>query len=160
MYCADLERVHLAVLDASGFKEFTVERDDQAIDQLVSAATEVMGHVGRGEWPPSVLPDPPVRHSDRVLELDAAGIAELEHWLSVKADLAEVESLEEAAKQRLVHRLGDAQAATVDGAVVLTYRSHTRSNVDLTRLRAEHPDIVAELTVESVVRVLRPTRSP
>ena len=41
-------------------------------------------------------------------------------------------------------------------ASVLTYRSHTRSNIDLARLRAEHADLVAELSTETVVRVLRP----
>ena len=36
MHCADLERVHLAVLDASmNLATYVVERDDEAIARLV-----------------------------------------------------------------------------------------------------------------------------
>ena len=70
----------------------------------------------------------------------------------------DLERLEAAHKAALVEALGDAQAATIDGRPVLTYRSHTRTNIDLTRLRAEHAELAAELSVEQIVRVLRPVR--
>ena len=100
-----------------------------------------------------------MRHTDRVVELDAdARRRTSRRWLAAREQLHELEAVEAAHKAELVAILGDAQAATVDGRQVLTYRSHTRSNIDLTRLRAEHADLAAELSTESVVRVLRPTR--
>jgi putative phage-type endonuclease len=159
MHCAELERVHLAVLDASmNLASYLVERDDQAIERLVTAATDVMDHVALGEWPPTVAHDPPSRHGERVLELDHQGVADLEAWLAVRDQLHDLEAVEEAAKRRLACALGDAQAATIGGAVVLTYRSHERSSIDLRRLRAEHADLAAELSTISSVRVLRPAR--
>jgi putative phage-type endonuclease len=161
MHCAELERVHLAVLDASmNLATYVVERDDDAIGRLVDAALDVMNPVVRyGEWPACVAHDPPPRHADRIVELDADGVAELEAWLVVRAQIADLEAVEEAHKRRLTEVLGDAQAATVDGRQVLTYRSHTRSSIDLTRLRVEHAELAAELSSEQVVRVLRPTRT-
>ena len=117
-----------------------------------------MRYVIVGEWPPSVPTAPVVRHTDRVVELDTDARRHLEAWLAARDQLHELEAVEAAHKAELVAMLGDAQAATVDGRQVLTYRSHTRSNIDLNRLRAEHADLVAELSTEQVVRVLRPTR--
>lgn len=159
MHCAELTRVHLAVLDASmNLATYVVERDEEAIGRLVVAAEEVMHHVLLGEWPACVAHDPPPRHTDRVVELDDQAVVDLERWLVLRAELADLEAREEAAKHRLVCAVGDAQAATVGGAVVLTYRSHERSSLDLKRLRAEHGDLAAELTTTSTVRVLRPSR--
>jgi len=159
-HCADLARVHVAVLDASmDLKSYVVERDEEAIDRLVDAAAKVMHHVALGEWPPDVADDPPARHSERVLELDVQGVSDLQQWLALRAELADVEALEQAAKKRIEAALGDAQAATIDGRTVLTYRSHERSNVDLTRLRKEHAELAAELATTTTVRVLRPTRA-
>jgi hypothetical protein len=92
------------------------------------------------------------------VELERKGVADLEAWLALRAQLADLEALEAIHKARLTESLGDAQAATIGGAIVLTYRSHERTNIDLARLRREHPDIAAELSATSSVRVLRPVR--
>ena len=90
MYCADLERVHLAVLDASmRLATYVVERDEEAIDRLVERADEVMAYVDVGEWPPTV-PDAPsrCRHTDRVVELDADAAEHLDAWLAAAGPAA------------------------------------------------------------------------
>ncbi len=161
MYCADLERVHVAVLDASmALSTYVVERDDGAIADLVTRATSVMTFVSVDQWPrhvPTTRPET-IAHTDKVVELDERGSQALTSWLAVRDQLHDLEALEAAHKAALIEVLGDAQAATIDGVSVLTYRVHTRSSIDLTRLRAEHPGLAAELSTESIVRVLRPTR--
>jgi predicted phage-related endonuclease len=158
MYCADLRRVHLAVLDASmALQTFVIARDDEAIAQLVKRARDVMEYVTVDQWPPSVPKRADrVRHSDRVLELDAGAREQFDAWLAAREHLHQLETLEAMHKSALVEILGDAQAATIDGRQVLSFRSHTRTNVDLTRLRTEHAELAAELSVEQIVRVLRP----
>ena len=55
MHCADLARVHLAVLDATmTLKSFTIVRDDSAIADLVERAAAVIEPVNAGEWPPHI----------------------------------------------------------------------------------------------------------
>jgi predicted phage-related endonuclease len=157
MYAAGLERVHVVILDASmTLGTYVVERDPVAIGQLVRRADAVMRYVTVGDWPPSVPEQAVQRHTDRVVELDDSARRHLTAWLEARRQLHELAAVEAAHKAELVGVLGDAQAATVDGATVLTYRSHTRTSVDLARLRAEHADVAAELSTEQVVRVLRP----
>jgi predicted phage-related endonuclease len=158
MYPADLERVHLAVLDASlALQTFVVPRDDAAIARLVERAHEVMAFVNVGEWPPSVPRDDEGRaHTDNVVELDDNAREHLSAWLAAKEEIADLERIELAHKEALIEILGDAGVATIDGAQVLTYRAHRRTNIDLQRLRAEHAQLAEELSVSTLVRVLRP----
>lgn len=161
MYCADLERVHLVVLDASmRLQTFVIERDEQAIAELVERAHQVMCYLAVDQWPPSVPKSTEVlRHTDRVVELTLSAAETFTAWLAVREQLHELEQLETAHKAALVELLGDAQAATIEGVPVLTFRSHSRSSIDLDRLRKEHADLAAELSTEQVVRVLRPVQS-
>ena len=142
---------------------YVVERDDDGhrpTRRRRQRGDGATSHVG--EWPPiGRRHDPPARHTDRVRRArrptaaaDLDGVAR-RHGRSCTSS----RRVEAAHKAALVAVLGDAQAATVDGRPVLTYRSHTRSSIDLTRLRAEHADLAAELSTEQVVRVLRPTRT-
>lgn len=157
-YAAELSKVHVVVLDAGmSLQTFVVERDDDAIERIVEAAHRVMAYVNVGQWPPSVPRSvDPIRHGDTVVELDDTAREHLAGWLAVREQLHELEALEVVHKEALTEILGEAQAATVEGVPVLTYRSHTRSNIDLGRLRREHSELATELSVEQVIRVLRP----
>lgn len=159
LYCTGYEAARIVAMDATlRLHVFEVERDEELIARLVERATSVMEAVAEGRWPECVTPDPPARHSDRVLELDEAGRDAFGEWAALHAELHDLGQLEEAARKRLTAILGDAQAATIDGQQCCTYRSHERRNVDLTRLRAEHAEVAEALTVVSTVRVLRATK--
>lgn len=159
MWCADLQRIHLVVLDASmSLATYVVARDEEMIKRLTMKAHRVMAYVTVDQWPPSVPKSVDViRHTDAVVELDDRAREHFAGWLAVKDELHALERIEAEHRSALVELLGDAQAATVDGRPVLTYRSHTRSSIDLTRLRRDHADLAADLSTEQTVRVLRPT---
>lgn len=50
--------------------------------------------------------------------------------------------------------LGDAEAATVKGEVVFTFKNGTRKALDQKALKEQHPEMVAEFTKESPTRPL------
>ncbi len=50
--------------------------------------------------------------------------------------------------------LGDAEAATVKGEVVITFKHGTRNALDQKALKEQHPELVAEFTKENPTRPL------
>ena len=136
---------------------YVVERDEDAIARLVEGANEVMAYITVDEWPPSVPKTTDVaRHTTASSRLSPRiGRCSTTGWPRATT-CTTPRNARPACKRRLTEVLGDAQAATIDGRQVLTYRAHTRSSIDLDRLRAEHHDLAAELTTQTLVRVLRP----
>jgi hypothetical protein len=69
----------------------------------------------------------------------------------------QAEQIEQAAKDHIARTMLDAEIATFDGRKVLTWREQAgRSSLDVARLRAAHPELVAEFTTQgSPSRVMR-----
>jgi predicted phage-related endonuclease len=72
-------------------------------------------------------------------------------WVRELADARELkrqaEQIEQAAKDHIARFMLDAEIATHNGTKVLTWREQAgRASVDVARLRAEHPDLIAAYT--------------
>lgn len=88
-----------------------------------------------------------VKPVDRTITLTS----EQHEWVRELADARDLkrqaETIEQAAKDHIARFMLDATIATFDTRKVLTWREQAgRESVDVTRLRAEHPALVAEFT--------------
>jgi predicted phage-related endonuclease len=162
--CADLDRVHLAVLDGSmDLQSFTVQRDEEAITLLLERAEEVMAAIGRGEVPADVdlsyrnlsTLHPTPTTSSVVLDDEAlAAVAELGR---IKVEQHELGEREETIKRLLAGRLGDAAEGRHpdDERLLVTWRSVTRRGLDERRLRAEEPELARRYGTTTTYRNMR-----
>lgn len=166
MLCADLDRVHLAVLDGTmDLSSYTVDRDDKAISQLVEQVERVWSFLDLGMVPEGCdltaddiakmfpTPDP-----GSVVEVEGDGIAIVQAWLRAKEDLTTAEKAEKACRDKLCGLLGDAEAVAVNGQPFVTWKPQVRTSVDLKALKAELPEIAAKFERATSFRVLRPVK--
>ena len=121
----------------------------------------VMAAVVLGEWPAGVAHDPPP-HTDRAVDArlrrprPARNVAR-----RGREQLHDLEVVEEAwLKGRADHsarRRPGRHRRRPSGAHLP--QSHPLETSTSPRLQAEHPDLAAELSTDSAIRVLRPTRT-
>ena len=145
MVCADLDVVHLAVLDGSmDLTSYTVERDNLAIAELLARVEEVWGYFDLGMVPEGVQftsehvarlhPDPePI-----AVEAPEDVVA---RWLDAKDALKEAEQYEKSCRDELCNVIGEAEAAAVNGVPLVTWKSQVRTSLDVKSLLADHPEL-------------------
>jgi predicted phage-related endonuclease len=165
--CADLERVHLAALDASlDLKTFVIEADMWAMSLIAELAGKAMDYIRRGEIPPEAELE--YRHFEKLhpraittsVDLDddvAQAVAELGR---IRNDKRVLDADEEAVKATIAAVLGDAASGMWEGTEIVTWRSVTRHNLDANRLRKEQPDIHHQYLLESSYRAMRVIAQP
>lgn len=66
-----------------------------------------------------------------------------------------LEERRDALKADIIEALGEAEAGAVDGTVVVTYRSQTRSTFDVKKFRDQNPKLAESYTRTSVTRSFR-----
>lgn len=150
MHCAELNRVHFAVLDGSmDLSSYVVERDDEAIDRLVEQVEKVWSFLELGMVPEGVQfsaeqvarlhPEP---EPGSVIEVDESGLVAIKRWREANAARIAAEKAEKDAKDEVARILGEHEAAAHEGSVLLTWKSSNRSGYEVK---------------PSTVRTLRPT---
>lgn len=163
MLCADLDRVHFAVLDGSmDLVSYTIERDDEAIERLVAAVESVWTWLDLGMTPEGcdlaaehlakLYPSPA---PGSVVEAEGDGIAIVQAWLRAKDELSEAEKAEKTCRDKLCALLGDAEAVAVNGKPFVTWKAQTRTSFDSKALLADQPELGAKYERTSAFRVLR-----
>ena len=167
MLAACLDQVHVVVLDPSmELKLFEIEPDaeDQAL--LVEAAKKFLHHVRAGELPPDVeltYRAASTLHQEvrqDVVELDDEVLRWCESLATLQSRVTELHIDEDALKGMIAHRLGDAAEGTHNGRTIVSWRSTTRHNVDIKRLRADHPTMAKEYSTATTFRTLRLKEQP
>ncbi len=165
MHVTGLDRVWFAVLMGRRLDVHELARDQDDIDYMVERV-DAFWHdfVETGTPPPTDGHDATARALAEVypghmpdvsVEADDVMRRTIEAWRAAKAaekDAAAEVQLHAAAMKAA---LGDAEELTVDGQRVVSWRTQTRRALDQRALKAAHPDLVAEFTTESTVRVLR-----
>jgi predicted phage-related endonuclease len=162
MYATGFERIRLVALDATmELQVFVIEADPEAQRDLGERASKFMESIRRGEIPPEA--ELTYHHRAALTPLDdgsAVALDDAQHDLVIR--LAATRRLrraaddeEERVKAALAEVLGAASVATHDQRPVLTWKTQTRSNVDVTRLRRERPEVATEFTITSTLRVMR-----
>lgn len=166
MHCGGWERIHFAVLDASmDLSSYVVERDDAAIERLVAQVEQVWSFLDLGMVPEGVELGAehvarmhPIPTPGSAVEVEGKAIELVHEWVAAKAALGEAEKTEKACRDAVCRMLGDAEAATVDGRTLLTWKAQARSSVDTKSLLADHPELVGQYERTTTFRVLRPTK--
>lgn len=153
-HCADLDRVHFAVLDGSmDLASYVVERDDDAIAHLVAEVERVWGYLDLGMTPEGAsLTYDHVKTLYPVAEEKAVELTEeqaevVARWRVLNEERLSVEKEEKAAKDEVARLFGDAAALTLGGSPVATFKNtKDTASLDLAALKADHPDLVAQYT--------------
>lgn len=142
MACADYVRAHIGVLIAGQqYRDFVIERDDDAITELIRIGAQFWERVVERRPPPAdasdstraalaqVFPDA-IPASSCVLPPDAA------RWLTERAAAADAEKAAKARKQHaenlLRQAIGDAEEGWLDGRKVVTLKTVAETPVPAT----------------------------
>lgn len=158
----DAERVVVVVLDKRmRFGTWEVRRSDD-IDRLFDRAEQVGDMLDLKKLPSDakltekhVKQLHPYADAGSQIELGSDGLFMYEAWTAWKHAREEAEREEQAARDRLVALLGPNEAGTVDGHVVVTYKTRKGSStVDWKALTASLP----KGTVDKFRREGTPTR--
>jgi predicted phage-related endonuclease len=163
--CADLYRVHFAVLDGTmDLKPFTVERDDEAIARLVEAVDRVWAFLELGMVPEGVLlSDDHVAHvypkheSGTWVDLDDNALATISRWADLRARRIDAEKREKVLRGDVARIIGEAEGARYKGLPVATWRAgRPVTKLDVKALVAKYPRAAAkfERTVPGSRRML------
>lgn len=168
MACANLERVHFAVLDGTmDLRSFTVDREQHAIDQLLEAIERVWAFLDLGMVPEGahltaehVLSIHPEPEAGKWVDLDDDGRAAVAAWDRLRRLRIDAEKQEDIAKAAVAQIVGDAEGAKYGGIPIATWRKNKASRKpDWKALTAAQPELVAEFTREVPgSRVLRVTK--
>lgn len=159
--CADVHTVIWAVLDSSLTLKFAHQgvSPEEKIEHL-EAATDFAYWLRRGE------PDPNwERTYDEVAMMypQSVGvpvdITRDQHVIyrlrEVKNEIKLLAEEEERLKAELGYLMGDADSATVDGNVVATWRTQSKTSFDSKLFQAENPDLYNQYKKTSAYRVMR-----
>lgn len=144
--------------------------DEQLEGFLLAAATEVWERVEDGTPPPvdtdSVLADLldrlwPDRSGEVDVDTDLGSRLAAEYAAALDDERA-AKRRKEAARAAVLDALGPGEVLTAGGVPLFTYRSQSRTAVDLDRTRKEHPDLHDRLTQAGLItatswRALRAT---
>lgn len=162
MLCAGLEFVEVVVLDASmDLQCFHVEPNLKDHERLLEAGRRFLEHVARREVPPDI--DLTYRAASALHREATDTSTELddETWrwcraLRVISERIKGLQLEESQLKGMIgHHLGSAAEGRHDGRVVVTWRQVTRNDLDVRRLRAEHPELARDFSSPTRYRQLR-----
>lgn len=154
MVCADLDRVHFAVLDGTmDLRSFTVDRDDDACTSLLAAVDAFWSFIDLGMVPEGVelltehVQTMYPQHAERYVDLDDDGLQAVVLLHESRAARLEAEKAEDAAKDAVARILLDCEEARYDGRPVVTWRSTKPTDrTDWKAVAAEAPELVAKHT--------------
>jgi putative phage-type endonuclease len=161
--CADLERVHFAVLDGTmDLTSFIVERDDKAIASLVEAVDRAWGFIDLGMAPEGVGFSAvhvakmfPEAVAGKFADVDDEGLEAVVRWEQARVARLAAEKAEEEAKDVVARLIADGEGARHEGRLIATWKSTARSSLDTKRLKADLPDVVEQYQREITVRTMR-----
>jgi predicted phage-related endonuclease len=80
----------------------------------------------------------------------------IEHWVktlgAANAKVAEFQQIAKVARAQIEAALGDAEVGTIAGRPAVRWITITARRIDQAKLRANYPDLAAELTAPTVSR--------
>lgn len=161
-----LVHAHIVVLDASlQLSTFDVEADPVHQMTLYRAAATFLDHIRAGRIPPGVSMDykaATILHPEPLqpaVELDDETLSRCGQLRQLQQQIKALEADEDRLKGQIACQLGNAAEGTYDGRRVVTWRSVTRTGVDVKRLRREQPEIVDCYRQDYTYRQLRLVQS-
>lgn len=160
--CANVDHVNWCVFDRSQTVKLHrqyVSSDEKA--EHIKAVGEWLSYIDMGVPPEGVSwtrDTVETRYPDvarEVTELGPRGHDLVFELVALKRDEKALTEKRSRIEGDLCDLLGDAGTGTVNGEVVVTWKSQTRKSLDQKALKEAHPDLVEQYTKESSYRVLR-----
>jgi putative phage-type endonuclease len=152
-----------ALIGASEFRVYQVERDDVLIRDMVEAE--------RAFWHDHVLagvPPEPVNAADaarlwardtgETIEVAGEVADDVEELRALKAQAKDVEERIGSIEDRLKVAFRDASAIAHGGKTLATFKAQTRKGFDTKAIAAAHPDLAETFRTETTFRTLRLTK--
>lgn len=166
MYAARLERVWVPVALAGfslQFKLFSVPRDDELIDQIVTQGMEWWNRHIIAKVPPDGEEAPPMdllkrirREPKSVVDLPSDAEQLIFEYQQLGYQTKENDDARDELKAKIVNLLGEAEAGRLaDGRMVTFLEQSCPPRTDTKLLRAEHPDLYEKYVTQGTTRVLR-----
>ena len=155
--CQWADRVEFAVLiGASDYREYTVMRDDAAIESLMMIEARLWQRVlDRDPPPPTTAEDVALLHPvSRPIAREATpDVVEAVATIGrIKAEMADLEKEEKLFSDIVKVCMGEAEVLAVGEIELATWRSSARTDVDIKALRAAQPALCKEFERTAAVR--------
>lgn len=149
-----------ALIGLDDFRIFTIEADVDLQAKIMMRAREFWQLVQEGRPPEAQTSDDvarlfPQHTTGVVVEASDVDLRMLDEMRAIKRDRQELDEREEHAKRYLTERIGAAEALTIDGTPVVTWKAQERRSTDVKALRAAYPEIAEEFERVSSTRVFR-----
>lgn len=154
MIVTDARVVHIAVLiGGSEFRVYRQEHNPSLAELIIEGEREFWRHVETRTPPdPSTLAEINLRwreSTNRSIELSPDAAAAVRRLADIRDRMKELEVAADECERTVKRELMDADTATVDGVVAVTWKQAKPSRaVDWKRLEAEHPAVVAQYVAE------------
>jgi predicted phage-related endonuclease len=160
--CANVDKVTWIVFDSDldlRFHEQTVTSDEKRVH--IEACRQFLAAIDMG-----MVPDTASMSYDNVsdlfpksdgtsIELSDENAELLRNYNKMQATIASLEETCKDIKARLCQAIGDAEYGQVDGHVVCTWKSATRTTFDTKKFEAEHPALAAKFKKQTTYRTFR-----
>lgn len=158
--CADTNEITWGVFDGAHELHIHVQEvSDAEKEEHIEKASEWLAAIDMGMTPPGVswsfesiqgrykepIPDTTVELGTEYLDL----IKQLKH---VKSELKSYEELEDKLKAQICEMIGTADAATINGVTVATWKGQQRQSLDTKLFKSECPELAARYMRNITVR--------
>lgn len=149
-----------ALIGLDDFRVYTIEADAEIQRSMLERAREFWARVQEGRPPEPHSPEDvaalfPQHEAGAVVEANDVDLSQLAELRGVIQMIKEGEAREAELKTALQMRLGAAEALTLDGIPLATWKTQDRKSVDVKALRAAHPDIAEAFERVGKSRVFR-----
>jgi putative phage-type endonuclease len=147
------------------FHFFDVDRDEATITTLTDLALDFWRRVQEGDPPDHSYGMAGAELVRRLYQRNAPGKTIMLEGAEAETKIRRLLQLKQAIKTReeeerdlttwLQIQMQDAEIAHFHGLCKITWKNQTRTTTDMTRLKAEYPEIVEQLAVQKETRVFR-----
>lgn len=158
--CADVPEITWGVFDGSHELHLHVQEvTDAEKEEHIEKASEWLAAIDMGMTPPgvswsfaSIKERYPAPIADTVVELDEQVLDVVKQLRHVKSERKSYEELEDKLTAQLCELIGDADAATINGAVVATWKGQQRTTFDSKAFKADNPKLAEKYMKKIIVR--------
>lgn len=158
--CADTPEITWGVFDGAHELHIHVQEvSDAEKEEHIEKASEWLAAIDLGMTPPgvkwsfaSIQDRYPQPVSDTVVELDEQYLKVVEQLRHVKNELKSYEELEDKLKAQLCELMGEADAATINGVLVATWKGQQRTTFDSKGFKADNPQLAEKYQKKIIVR--------
>lgn len=162
LHVTGADRCHLAALLAGPeLRHYVIERDEDAITDVLDSGREFWYHHVKTDTPPPIttLGDATRRwplSSENTVTAYADALGDITEWRKLTQQIKDAEERLDQIKLNMAKRLQDADTLIApSGDKLLTWKTQTTTRLDSKRLKTEMPDLWESYATQSTSRVFR-----